>query len=296
MANHAYLIMAYNNPNQLTKLLKLLDDTRNDIYLHIDSKSSISPENVSKCVKSSNVYCVRRIPVYWADYSQVEAEYILLKSALNSEKTYSYYHLLSGMDLPIKTQDEIHAFFDNSNKEFLGIVPQESEYTRSHIKYDYSFLKSPKYRSSIIRKLYGKISVKLQKLTGVDKSYNPNNWDLVDGWTWFSITNSFAKYVVEHEELIKKMFYNAKAPDEMFLQTLAFNSEFKDKIHDPHNLTNGSMRYIDWKRGTPYVFRKDDFNSLIESSSLFARKFDERIDSGIIDMIYCHIMIDSKTV
>ena len=36
---HAYLIMAHNNWKILEKLLILLDDKRNDIYLHIDLKS-----------------------------------------------------------------------------------------------------------------------------------------------------------------------------------------------------------------------------------------------------------------
>ena len=36
MGRHAYLIMAYNNPEQLIKLIKLLDDSRNDIFVHID--------------------------------------------------------------------------------------------------------------------------------------------------------------------------------------------------------------------------------------------------------------------
>lgn len=45
------------------------------------------------------------------------------------------------------------------------------------------------------------------------------------------------------------------------------------------------MRLIDWERGTPYIFRTDDFPLLANSSMLFARKFDEKKDSHIIDMI-----------
>ena len=37
---HAYLIMAHNNFYILEKLLILLDDPRNDIYIHIDKKVS----------------------------------------------------------------------------------------------------------------------------------------------------------------------------------------------------------------------------------------------------------------
>ena len=39
MGKHAYLIMAHNEFYILEKLLKLIDDERNDIYLHIDKKA-----------------------------------------------------------------------------------------------------------------------------------------------------------------------------------------------------------------------------------------------------------------
>lgn len=35
---HAYLIIAHNEFEVLTKLIGLLDDNRNDIYVHIDKK------------------------------------------------------------------------------------------------------------------------------------------------------------------------------------------------------------------------------------------------------------------
>ena len=36
---HAYCIMAHGNWDTLQKLVSAVDDSRNDIYLHIDSKS-----------------------------------------------------------------------------------------------------------------------------------------------------------------------------------------------------------------------------------------------------------------
>ena len=38
MKKHAFLIMAHNQFDLLEMLIKLLDDPRNDIYLHIDQK------------------------------------------------------------------------------------------------------------------------------------------------------------------------------------------------------------------------------------------------------------------
>lgn len=42
MKKHAYLIIAHNNWKILERLLILLDDNRNDIYLHIDRKSDLT--------------------------------------------------------------------------------------------------------------------------------------------------------------------------------------------------------------------------------------------------------------
>lgn len=75
--------------------------------------------------------------------------------------------------------------------------------------------------------------------------------------------------------------------DEMFLQTIVYNSSFKDKLYDKDydDSCLGNQRYIDWKRGTPYTFRNEDFEELINSNCLFARKFNEKIDCKIIDRL-----------
>ena len=46
------------------------------------------------------------------------------------------------------------------------------------------------------------------------------------------------------------------------------------------------MRKIDWERGNPYVWHEKDYDELINSEYLFARKFDENVDKNIIDKIY----------
>ena len=45
----------------------------------------------------------------WGDVSVIEAEFRLFEEAANKDK-YAYYHLLSGVDMPLKSQNEIHAF------------------------------------------------------------------------------------------------------------------------------------------------------------------------------------------
>ena len=58
--------------------------------------------------------------VRWGDISVVDAEFALFDEAYRRGE-YSYYHLLSGVDMPLKTQNYIHRFFEkNAGKEFVG--------------------------------------------------------------------------------------------------------------------------------------------------------------------------------
>lgn len=65
-----------------------------------------------------------RVDIRWGDISQIKAEMLLFKTAL-SNGHYSYFHLLSGADLPIKPLDYIFSFFEeHKNKEFVGFVSE----------------------------------------------------------------------------------------------------------------------------------------------------------------------------
>lgn len=147
---HAYLIVAYKNPKQLEVLVRLLDDSRNDIYIMIDKKSEGFPKNLRGTY--SKVIYVESIPIYWGNYTQIEAELKLFKAAANGN--YGYFHILSGMDLPLTNQDIIHEFFDSHpDHEFLTYssgVSQEQIYMRA---YPHHFRNT--YRKRLFRHLCG---------------------------------------------------------------------------------------------------------------------------------------------
>lgn len=106
---HAFLIIAHNEYPILEVLLSMLDDERNDIYLHIDKRAVALYQKIKgfKTRKAGFYLIEKSIKVYWGDISLVKAEYLLFETALKNG-TYVYYHLLSGTDLPIKSQDYIH--------------------------------------------------------------------------------------------------------------------------------------------------------------------------------------------
>lgn len=279
---HAYLILAHNNFYTLKVLLKLLDNENNDIYIHIDKKTKNVPkEEILSVVQKSNLHWVTPIKTYWGHSSLVNAELKLIKTAiLNVE--YEYLHLISGVDLPLKKQSEIHKFFeDNKGKEFVGFSNLKNNY-EDRVKY-YYWLQKYEKNSKIIAKLQ-EILTKFQKILKVNRLKN-SNINIQKGCQWVSITGDFAKYIIKQEKWIQKFFANTNCSDELLMQTILINSPFAKNIYNKNDEYKSCLREIDWERGSPYVWKKEDKDILLSSNNIFARKFDENVDKEIMKII-----------
>lgn len=286
---HAYLIMTHNNFGNLEILLKMLDDYRNDIYIHLDSKvKNFNFNKYKNLCKKSNLEFVERIDTRWGDISLVKAEIILLKKA--SKKNYEYYHLISGSDLPIKSQDYIHDFFKRNNgKEFIDFRLMDFEKKIFRIRGYHLTLwtKSSNNLLNLMDRCLNKI-LNILYLNFKLRRKNFEDYEIKYGSQWFSITNEFCKEIIKNEKNIKKKFFMTSCSDEYFMQTIIYNSEFRKKIFYEKDREDslGCMRLIDWKKGNPYIFREEDFKDIISSDKLFARKFDENLDKEIIFKIF----------
>lgn len=268
---HAYLIIAHNELELLKNLISILDDECNDIYIHFDAKLKKLPKlSVSK----SKLYILeKRINVCWADFSVVEAELALLRAAY-SNNHYAYYHLLSGVDLPLKSQDYIHTFFDkNVGQEFIDICLYDvsTEMERKMMRW-HLFLKDFKNvgKFAFITRLMRAMLIRIQESLGIKRN---KHIDFRKGSQWVSITSDFAEYLLSRENIIRKIYSHTFCPDEVFMQTECWNSEFRQKLHDYSPNYRGHMRLIDWQRGNPYVWRDEDYDELMHSDRIFARKF-----------------------
>lgn len=288
MEKHAYLFIVYNNFKVLEKSLRLIDDERNDIYIHLDKKSNNKEEveKITSKLKKSEVYFTERTDVRWGDYSLLNCEVLLLKNATQVQK-YKYYHLLSESDMPLKTQNEIHKFFKKNQGiefiEFQGFSKNKLFETR--FKCYHIFSKSMKHPNKIIRYItyiLRKSYVMLQYIFKYDRT-KKYKIDIKYGSNWWSITDDMARYIVEQEKLIYKIFNHGSCVDEHFLQTMAYNSRFKERLSE-----EGNMRLIIWEKNSnsPYVFKSSDYAKLINSNKLFARKFQEKEDFKVVEKIF----------
>ncbi len=292
MHKHAYMIIAHNEFELLEYLVKALDDERNDIYIHIDSKvKDFNFDKFKSLVKYSSIHFTNRISITWGDFSVVKCEMLLLRTAYENEdlkNPYSYFHLLSGVDLPVKSNDEIYSFFEENNgKEFIHYSSNTAESKdEDRIKYYHLFRK----KRNMPNKIMANIAFRIQKHLPVNR-LKGKNITVRKGCNWFSITHNLAEYILGRENEINKMFNYSYCSDELFLQTIVENSDFKNNLFmdNCNNNHYACARLIDWKRGNPYVFRKEDYELLISSKCMFARKFSMKTDKDIIQMIISHI-------
>lgn len=283
----ALLIMCHNDFYILEKSLELLDNPKIDFYIHVDAKTKdFDYDKINSIVKKSKIFYTDRINTVWGTYSLIEVELLLIKEALKNGD-YSYLHLISGSDLPIKPVNEIINYFNSKYPmEFIGFNDFDfiKEHMLNRIKY-FNFLTDNFRYDNEERVLYSKL-IDLQRRAGVDRLKDVDI-DIRVGANWFSITKELAEYVLTKESLIKRIFSYGYCPDELFLQSIVYNSSFMNNVcreYEDDNLN--CKRLIDWKRGSPYVHKKEDYDSIMNSSAIFARKFSTSVDKDIIDMIY----------
>lgn len=298
---HAFLIIAHGKWKQLQCLLKQIDASNHDIFVHIDKKCKYVPtEEIKKSVKLSRINIFSEYKVYWGSFELVQTELLLLREAQKYE--YDYYHLLSGMDLIIKNKKYFNEFFEmNKGKEFVHFdtddrLKKDKEILR-RVKC-YHFFTNYRRRFSKLKFLneiftfLERVSLTIQEILKVDRTKQYKNIKIKYGSQWFSITNDLAKYIIENEPLIYKIFHKTKCADELFIQTLVYNSTFKKKLYntsfDDNPMSNARLIDIKnrGKNGNPYTWKITDYNEISKSKCLFARKFDPTIDANIIKKIF----------
>ncbi|SEA01088.1 Core-2/I-Branching enzyme [Pseudobutyrivibrio sp. ACV-2] len=277
MSKHAYLIIAHDKWGQLQFLLDILNDSRNDFFLLVDAKAKeFDKERFMKRCPVKNLFILSPVNIYWGDYSQIEAELRLLKASTNEGK-YSYYHLISAVDMPLKNQDEIHSFFEkNQGMEFVDFDSYgetSSAFERSGYYYFMQRIIGRRRKHPL--KLVRDFIIKMEKVFKVNRVEGLEHY-LGKGANWFSITDDFARYIVNNEEFVRNHFKETYCADEVFLQTLLKLSPYASNwygFRNP-NIEFQNLRYTDWNRGKPYTFSKDEFFECCSREEyMFARKF-----------------------
>lgn len=275
-SKHAYLILAHGEFELLRLLVEALDDSRNDIYIHIDAKVAELPE--LRTEHAGLFVMTERYDVRWGDVSVVEAEFALFRTAYEADSSYSYYHLLSGVDLPLKSQDYIHNFCSRHHgTEFIGFYRGADKNDDIDRKVRLYHLFAKDFRGAGIvhlgKRILRALCIRLQLLLGYNR-YPQKSFD--KGTQWLSITETLVRALLSQEQKLINQYKNTFCSDEIVIHSFVADSPFADKVYDKEHEGRSSMRHIGWQDGELRDFEEKDLEELRRSEAFFARKFNSR--------------------
>lgn len=280
----AYLIVAHGSFRLLEELIHALDSSENDIFVHIDKKCG--DVNLHIKTQYSKLFFIKRTSVEWGGVSMIKATLNLLSES--AKGNYDYYHLLSGVDFPIKSNKHIAEFFEkNKGKEFVGFCDVDKQLMENRLAY-YHLINGNKVRNSYRMHNLNEKLIRIQKKLNIKHIRDVSCFR--KGCNWFSITNQLAQDLVKNSSKLLKIYKYTNCADEIFLQTYIYQNSLMDRLYNVKDEYMGCVRKIDWQRGIPYVWQLKDYEELINAPSycLYARKFSEA-DMELVKKIATYI-------
>jgi hypothetical protein len=274
----AYLILAHKNPKLLQKSVQILSHPDVSFYIHIDAKFDLEP---FAAISDPNIFFIQeRIPVFWGEFSQTEAIFLLMQQAFAASVNYDYFILLSGSDFPLKSGQYIRDFLEkNQGCEFITMAKLPTPgMPLSRI----TTLRFPSTRP-VLRFIFRVLA----KAGLAQRDYKKflGNLEPFSGHTWWALTRRACAYIIDfnrqHPELAK-FFKNTHASDEILIHTILANSPFKSQIRR-------HLMFEDWHSPAPHPEMINDHhvdyfvsqNKVSpqdghgEGELLFARKFSD---------------------
>ena len=280
----AFLVLCHKNPKQINLMLDALNNEDVDFYIHIDKKSNIKNE----ITKRGNVYILSddyRLDVKWGENQMVCATINLLKEAYKNNK-YDYFWLISGQDFPIKSISSIKEYLEmNNGSNYIDIMSTEGKNYRKFLKRNElmypKFLIQCGFFPSLLRKLY-KIFTGGATRTLIFKRKNTTGLKFYFGSQWWTLTNECVTEMLDIiNENIVNYYENCIIPDESFFQSVFMSTSF-------FNTRKDILTFLDWSDNGSHPKNLDinDYERLMSSEKMLARKFDSSIDSKILDKIF----------
>jgi len=266
-----------------------LDAPQCAFFIHLDAKVDETIFKQTVGASSKITFITDRRKVNWGAFSMVEATLALLSEALSSSSSFHRFCLLSGSDFPIKPNTRILADFD-SPTEFMRIARKlNSGQSISHdrnVRF-YWYLDSEDHTwwncsGKLPRKPYSRVG-------------------LYHGSQWWALTRECVEYILQFissNQDYYSFFKNAYCSDEIFFHSIVKHSPFAVRIsHDFETAPDQAAlsvsndhgsHYVDWNASSktlPKVLDEQDWDKLVRSKALFARKFDEGRSGALIAML-----------
>ena len=274
----AYLILVHRYPNQFKRLFRAIYNPANYYLVHVDKRSGVGLQTEIQDFLSSyaNASLLKSQSTLWGGYSLVDAELRGIKELLKIGSEWEFFINLSAQDFPLKSQTQIQDFLSrNRGNDFIRVVNQRKVRPETLNRIQNYFIE---FRNRVLH-----TSIKRPYLRGVTPHI---------GNQWMILSRKFCEFVCYSPEIerFKRFYQRTFIPDEGFFQTVIMNTNYKGTI------VNDDKRTIVWVPIGTIKLRPRDFTSkdakfLLASQGLFARKFDETVDAGILSILESNLSL-----
>ncbi len=227
-----------------------------------------------------DVLLLPRHRCHWGAFGQVEATLEGVSAVLKAPEKLDYAVLLTGQDYPLRPPSAIEQTLQQAaGGSFMSLWPATGRFL-DRVRYWHWFGRVFGRRVRIPHRFLP-LTVERPLPGGLEPFTGTPHWCLSRACLEF-----IGDAMAHRPELVRSFRWTAH-PDEAFFQTILMSSPLTRTIVDD------DLRFIDHPPGdaSPRVLTLDDLGGLLESRALFARKFDPRVDSKVLDALDSHMEV-----
>ena len=263
----AYVITAHKNPRQLRRLLHAIYVPGNTYVLHVDRKALSTVHAAAGDFAKSHPNC-KVIPpesIIWGSWRLAHAQMRAVREALRISQEWEYCLNLTAQDYPLRTHEQVAAALEQSpGRNYLETLrfAEASEGPRKRLEHWWI-----PWRGQM-KKLW--------------RRGRQPEFEVFWGSNYFALTRE-ACGLLSDSAIAKRMiktFRFSLCADELVFQNILMHSPLKDTV------VSKTFRKLVWAgESHPKTFTIIDKDELLASDAFFARKFDDEVDSAILDAL-----------
>ena len=270
----AYFILAHHKPRQFARLFDALYHPDDRFLVHVDRKSPLSVRDaIGRHVRDRpNVDLLPSRRITWGGWSLAELYLDAIRAMLARDGGWRWFANLSGQDFPIKPRDAIRAELNAApDRNYVEATPIDA---------------FPESERRLLRGRLGNRFVEVRDQVFQTNVPASRPADVTIAWkgpNWCTVTRGFCEWVA-HDPFARRCadaLHDAFIPDEFLIQTLAMNGPFAG------TLAGDNKRFVQWSTGSahPDILTMQHRDALLHAPAHYARKFDEDVDPGILDVL-----------
>jgi Core-2/I-Branching enzyme len=287
---HAFLVTAYRDFPTLSSLIEqLLSVSDSRVYINIDGRSKKLIDQIRVYLSNLNSPRIdlQTQKVRWGSYEHFDVYMQMAKKAIadNCE----YFHTITGQCRIIKPIPAFEKFFEeNFTQNYIqhfelpdvnwnGLAEPRLDRVKYYQLHD--VLDARKLGAIFV--ILNTAFKQIQKMIGIDRLRVRQYYG---GIVYFSINRKAMDYLTEQWKIIKHEFRYAFCCEETVPQTILLNSPKELK----ETMVNFDLRYMLWETQhgeNPGLLDERNFEALNQPQFLFARKFDSRYSTDLINRI-----------